>query len=185
MPHQHMAPSGGSVKYLYEHIGSINMNSLVERGLVFANWLFVALFSIYIYSMLFHPWFNGGWKYAHAVWLEWQSLNVGILAFSASVIAFNISRYQATQQRRRELVAARAFLPDSLSELTQYLNRLLKYSPLQGGCRCRSLILGIFISHIEIPISQIPFSSRFELLYALLGLMCRPLGAPVPRYAGA
>lgn len=96
------------------------MNSLVERGLAFANWLVVALSSIYVYSMLLHPWFNGGWKYVHAVWLEWQSLNVGILAFAASVIAFNISRYQATQQRRRELVAARAFLPDSLSELTQY-----------------------------------------------------------------
>jgi len=107
----------------HEHISFINMNALVDRGLVFANWIVAALSSLYVYGMFIHPWFNGGWKNVHAVWQDWQSLNVGILAFTASVIAFNISRYHSIQQRRRELVAARSFLPESLSELTQYFKK--------------------------------------------------------------
>ncbi|WP_157982632.1 hypothetical protein [Simplicispira lacusdiani] len=96
---------------------------LIDRFLFSANWLLFALTGLYAYSMLLHPWLKGGWKYVHAVWYDWQSLNVGILAFLASVIAFNISRHHAAQQRRRELVAARSFLPESLSELSEYLRR--------------------------------------------------------------
>lgn len=95
----------------------------VDRFIPFANWILIALSGLYAYSMLIHPWLNGGWKYVHAVWFDWQSLNVGILAFLASVIAFNVSRYNATQQRKRELVAARSFLPESLSELSEYLKK--------------------------------------------------------------
>jgi hypothetical protein len=53
--------------------------------------------------------------------MEWQSLNVGILAFSASFVAFNISRFHEAQRRKRELVAAKAFLPNSLSGISGYL----------------------------------------------------------------
>ena len=78
------------------------------------------LTGLYAYSMLLYPWLKGGWKHVHAVWYDWQSLNVGILAFLASVIAFNVSRHNAAQQRKRELVAARSFLPESLSKLSEY-----------------------------------------------------------------
>lgn len=91
-----------------------------DRHLSYANWLLLVLTGLYIYSMLIHPWLYGGWKHVHAVWYDWQSLNVGILAFLASVIAFNVSRHNAAQQRKRELVAARSFLPESLSELSEY-----------------------------------------------------------------
>lgn len=99
------------------------IDTLADRFLSVLNWLIFALSCLYAYSMLIHPWINGGWNYVHAVWLDWQSLNVGILAFLASVIAFNVSRYNAAQQRRRELVAARSFLPESLSELTDYFRK--------------------------------------------------------------
>lgn len=93
----------------------------VERFLRFGNCVCGIAIAAYFYGMLVHPFLHGGWKNTHEVWLEWQSLNVGVLAFAASVIAFNISKYHDDQQRKRELVAARSFLPHALSDLTAYL----------------------------------------------------------------
>jgi len=96
------------------------MQKTIDRSIVLANIVVALGAALYLYSMLIHPWLNGGWKNVHAVWLEWQSLNVGILAFLASLIAFNVSRHHANQQRKREMVAARSFLPDALSDLDSY-----------------------------------------------------------------
>jgi len=73
--------------------------------------------------MFIYPWHNGGWawKHVHSVWAYWQTLNVGILAFSASVAALSLAVVEARERRLRELAASRALLPDSLSELSQYL----------------------------------------------------------------
>jgi len=78
--------------------------------------------TLYAISMLVYPWFvsPGGWKHVQDVWDHWQGLNVGMLAFLSSVIAFNISRYNAGQQRAREFLAAKAFLPQAFSELSEY-----------------------------------------------------------------
>ncbi|WP_413625583.1 hypothetical protein [Luteibacter sp. Lutesp34] len=43
-----------------------------------------------------------------------------MLAFLSSVIAFNISRFNADQQRSRDFLAAKAFLPAAFSELSEY-----------------------------------------------------------------
>ena len=77
----------------------------------------------YIYFMFINPFFNGGWNAALKVWNSWQSLNVGILAFASSIIAFSIARYNAEKQRKREFVAAKAFLSEALSELSVYLKQ--------------------------------------------------------------
>lgn len=73
--------------------------------------------------MYVHPWLKGGWSwaYVHGVWHYWQSLNVGMLAFASSVAIYNASRYNENKRRAREYVAARAFLPEALSSLTEYL----------------------------------------------------------------
>jgi len=78
--------------------------------------------ALYAISMLVYPWFVSprGWKHVQLVWDRWQGLNVGMLAFLSSVIAFNISRYNAEQQRGREFLAAKAFLPQAFSELSEY-----------------------------------------------------------------
>ncbi len=73
--------------------------------------------------MFINPFFYGGWNAALKVWNSWQSLNVGFLAFASSLIAFSIARYNAEKQREREFVAAKAFLPEALSELTSYFNQ--------------------------------------------------------------
>ncbi len=62
----------------------------------------------------------GDWAYVQRVWHNWQSLNVGVLALASSMIAFSISRYNADNKKAREFVAARAFLPEALSELNSY-----------------------------------------------------------------
>lgn len=87
------------------------------------NVLALAILPFYICSMFVAPWLLGDfrWTYVHSVWNNWQSLNVGMLAFLSSTIALNISRYNAEKKRQREFVAARAFLPDALSQLAGYL----------------------------------------------------------------
>lgn len=73
--------------------------------------------------MVLAPWVKGDWNYVQDVWDRWQTFNAGILAFAASLIAFKISRYNAKKQRQRQFIAARAFLPHALSELTYYNKR--------------------------------------------------------------
>ncbi len=79
---------------------------------------------VFAFGMVVYPWIDGGlnWAHVHAVWMDWQTLNVGVLAFASSLIAFNISRYHTNQQRQREFIAARAFLPEALSELMSYFH---------------------------------------------------------------
>lgn len=54
----------------------------------------------YVCSMFVAPIFQGdfSWGYVQAVWDRWQGLNVGVLAFAASLTAFSISR---GKERRR------------------------------------------------------------------------------------
>jgi hypothetical protein len=72
--------------------------------------------------MIIAPCYISGcdWRYVQNIWDRWQSLNVGVLAFISSLIALNISRYNDNKQRERNFVAAKAFLPEALSELTGY-----------------------------------------------------------------
>jgi len=80
------------------------------------------LFGAYVYAMLIHPWIEGRmeWKHVQDVWDRWQALNVGMLAFASSVIAFSIAKYNANEQRAREFTASKAFLPSTLSSLISY-----------------------------------------------------------------
>jgi hypothetical protein len=102
------------------------------------NWIGVPLFFVYVISMFIVPLFEEGWDWAGVqnVWDRWQALNVGALALSSSVIAFNIAKYNSDKQRARQFVAARAFLPHALSELTSYCKssaKLLKEAWERGG----------------------------------------------------
>lgn len=75
---------------------------------------------VYLTFMLIAPLLTRDWTYIQEVWDRWQALNVGVLAFASSIIAFNISKYRENEQRERRFIAARAFLPHALSELTSY-----------------------------------------------------------------
>ncbi|MDZ4350381.1 MAG: hypothetical protein U1A22_12695 [Xanthomonadaceae bacterium] len=77
----------------------------------------------YFACMFVYPWMDGhgNWSHVEKVWYKWQALNVGMLAFASSVIALNISRFNAEKQRERNFLASKAFLPAALSELVAYL----------------------------------------------------------------
>jgi hypothetical protein len=100
------------------HIGILKPDKLVYV----LNWTGIPLIFIYTISMFVYPWIDSSleWRQVQSVWHNWQSLNVGMLAFSSSVVVFNMARFNANKQREREFVAAKAFLPAALSELSHY-----------------------------------------------------------------
>lgn len=98
-----------------------------DKKIKFALYIFAPFILIYFISMLIYPWAQGDWKHVQAVWDRWQSLNVGILAFTASCFALLASHHfsQAQHdliigQRERDFIAAKAFLPGALSVLCDY-----------------------------------------------------------------
>jgi len=86
------------------------------------NYVGLPLLAIYGFSVFVYPWFATGadWRHVQEVWDRWQTLNAGALAFLASLVAFNIARFTENQQRKRDFLAAKAFLPSTLSELMGY-----------------------------------------------------------------
>lgn len=85
---------------------------------VLAIFIFVVLMFIYPFAIS-----NGDWNYVQEVWVRWQGLNVGMLAFVSSMVAFYISRYKAELQREREFLASKAFLPQAFSQLCSYFEK--------------------------------------------------------------
>ncbi|MDQ7990172.1 MAG: hypothetical protein REI09_11120 [Candidatus Dactylopiibacterium sp.] len=93
----------------------------------------------YIYCMYIHPFTHGGWENAQEVWFDWQSLNSGMVTLLGGLIALWASHsYQekqhniAAEHRQREFIAAKSFLPEALSELTEYLEKCAEilYEPI-------------------------------------------------------
>lgn len=89
------------------------------------NYAGLPLLAIYVIAMYAYPWVagNGSWGHVQAVWERWQSLNAGALAFLASLVALYISRFNENRQRERDFIAAKAFLPSTLSGLMEYCSR--------------------------------------------------------------
>lgn len=86
------------------------------------NKILSTLAIIYIFSMGIWPLLvsKGCWDYILDVWHRWQGFNVGVLALLTSLMAFKITKYREEEQRKRNFIAARAFLPDALSRLCSY-----------------------------------------------------------------
>jgi hypothetical protein len=80
----------------------------------------------YVLSMLFYPFYSaegcigGKWLNVQKVWDRWQTFNVGVIALFSSVLALESTIYNENKQRQRNFQAAKAFLPDALSELITY-----------------------------------------------------------------
>lgn len=91
----------------------------IRRLALFAGF---PLVGVYFFSMTLFPYFVNGkdWSYLQSTWHSWQTLNAAIIALFSSITALSISRINANQQRKREFVAAKAFLPAALSELNDY-----------------------------------------------------------------
>lgn len=79
--------------------------------------------ALYVFCMFFYPWWDGAgsWEYVQRVWDRWQTLNAGLLAFLASIVALRVSRLAEHRAEERNFRAARAMLPAAFSELQEYL----------------------------------------------------------------
>lgn len=83
----------------------------------------------YFMMMIIKPWFdgNGQWSYVQGVWAHWQTFNAAMIAFSASLVAVYAAKYHEDQKRQSQLLAARAMLPQALSDLTQNTKELAQF----------------------------------------------------------
>jgi hypothetical protein len=108
-----------------KHLGLIKADTWVKV----VNWIGIPSILLFLICMVAVPWISSGldWEYVQAIWDRWQTFNAAMLAFLSSWIAFNIAKFNALKQREREFVAARAFLPQALSELSQYFSACAKY----------------------------------------------------------
>ncbi|WP_305843401.1 hypothetical protein [Photobacterium leiognathi] len=95
----------------------------MQGGINSFNLVCIVVGLLYVFCMVIYPFTGGDWWYVQSVWSEWQSLNTGVLAFAASIIALNAVRYSEEKRRQSRFVAARAFLPQALSELTKYFEQ--------------------------------------------------------------
>lgn len=120
-------------------------NKFIENNTLISlvNWIGIPISIGYVLSMLIAPWIAGcfSWTYVQNVWDRWQTFNVGILAFISSVIAFKVATFSENKKRERQFIAARAFLPHALSELTSY-------------CKLSALVLTGAWEHTNIPIGR-------------------------------
>lgn len=119
-----------------------------------------SLIAVYVVAMFIVPTLQTmpNWNALQDVWDRWQGLNVGMLAFIASIIAFNISAYNAEQERKRNFVATRAFLPEAFSDLISYCYQSISVldeawqRTRNDSDRCRT--------PLETPIPSLPNSYR-------------------------
>jgi hypothetical protein len=94
-----------------------------SRLYTIANYAGWPLLAIYGFCMFIYPWHTASWQHVQNTWDRWQTVNAGALAFLASLLAFNISKFNENRQRERDFIAAKAFLPSTLSGIMEYCSR--------------------------------------------------------------
>lgn len=96
-----------------------------ESRITYASFVLVAA---YVYGMIVYPWGKSlSWAHVHEVWMSWQSLNVGVLAFISTFFIYKATKHSENVKRNRNFKAEKAFLPNALSELTRYLEENARY----------------------------------------------------------
>ncbi|GAB1621116.1 hypothetical protein AAOGI_11660 [Agarivorans albus] len=113
------------------------------------------LVTLYLYSMIVQPLYISGLDGLMTTWKEWQTFNAGMIAILAAIISAYVAlsldksarqretvralefrqnereklraqKREIDEQRHRELIAACAFLPASLSSVHQYVEDVSK-----------------------------------------------------------
>ncbi|WP_146162042.1 hypothetical protein [Nitrosomonas oligotropha] len=94
-----------------------------------ATFLLIPLTLIYFFSMVIYPFWDGNFDlfYLQTVWAEWQSFNAGVLLFLSSMFALRLTIYNETEQRKRNFLARKAFLPKALIEVSNYCRLSCKF----------------------------------------------------------
>ncbi|MNE12788.1 hypothetical protein D3C80_1056070 [compost metagenome] len=84
--------------------------------------LISSLFTLYLFSMVAYPLYisNLDWNYVQSIWNTWQTFNAAMIALLASIIALTATMYSENKRRERDLLAAKALLPEALSQLIYF-----------------------------------------------------------------
>lgn len=95
--------------------------SLID-GLTVAAFIFAPP---YLYAMVFYPYIESGfdWNYLQAVWENWQTVNAGVLAFLASIVAITLAQMNARNRDAQNLSASLGFLASSLHEISSFCSK--------------------------------------------------------------
>ncbi|HIF9439533.1 TPA: hypothetical protein ACX6SL_003730 [Photobacterium damselae] len=102
------------------------------------------IFFLYAYSMVLDPYLNGGFLFMMSTWHEWQTFNAGMIALAAAAISacvmiqvdrnthrrhnelIDSNKRIAEEQRIRNFVAAKSFLPHALTDIYNYVEECSK-----------------------------------------------------------
>ncbi|MXS84178.1 hypothetical protein ABD07_13915 [Nitrosomonas oligotropha] len=77
--------------------------------------------------MVLYPLYDGrSWKHLLDVWDRWQTFNGNVLLFISSIVVYKSATYFEREQRKRNFVAARAFLPSALFRFSDYFKDCAK-----------------------------------------------------------
>lgn len=92
---------------------------------------------MFIYP-IFH--YRQNWSQINQIWLDWQTLNAGVIAILASAIFYQSTKYATEKQISSNLKANKAMLSHKLSDLSHYyscsfklLNSALTHADNQDG----------------------------------------------------
>ena len=80
-------------------------------------------------ASLIWPWIDhrGDWIEVQRTYERWQALNVGMIALTASIVAFFAANLRFSSEERRNKEAAQAFIPEALSALSDYIDGCMQF----------------------------------------------------------
>lgn len=89
----------------------------------------ISLFVVWVTASVFIPAIasGGNWLELQLVFERWQSVNMGILAITASMIAITSAHIREAIDRNRSKIAAQSALPRAASELSEYISKSIQY----------------------------------------------------------
>lgn len=91
----------------------------------------------YAYMMLLKPWIDGcwDWQYVQAVWMDWQSLNTGVLALIASFTALYVTSFRQRQEDEKNKKLAKALLLTTAENVYDFclMNASILLNALHSG----------------------------------------------------
>jgi len=103
---------------------------MMERVTMKLTTRLVSIFiAIWLIAMIAYPAFSSSfnWIEIQRVWDRWQTLNSGMIALLAAILAIYAAQYIENKKRERSLIAEKSLLPLALSELSEYCIGLAGY----------------------------------------------------------
>ncbi|WP_394166197.1 hypothetical protein [Photobacterium piscicola] len=170
------------------------VRDFVMRDKIITSGLLITL-TLYVFFMVIMPFYDGGFHQALKVWEKWQTFNSGMIALVAAIITAYTAvyidkqarqrdnknredeerRYKDTkatekrkhdEQREREFIAAKAFLPHVLADIDTYAKICTKtLFPLLSGVEFKHRVTNEKIKELNEHFQSINPPQNFEKVF--------------------